>query len=168
MTDRQTDTYYSFTLKRTISDMKNRRYMLKSPLHLLNLHALTEVFPGAQLIFTHRKLTEVVPSFLSLTSTMHELYGGVADHQWRRRYGRAWVFIMYNFLIGDNYDWKYESARNTKHEFFKTVKPCLILKCIGIALKQYLPQLYRSQIYFHDLYEQFSQQHTDKEGIIIW
>ena len=84
---------------RTISDMKNRRYMLKTPLHLLNLHALTEVFPGAQLIFTHRKLTEVIPSFLSLTSTMHEQYGGVADHQWRKRYGRSGeVFFVYSSL----------------------------------------------------------------------
>ena len=66
--------------------MENRRYMLKAPNHLLHLDALMEVFPGAQLIFTHRKLTEAVPSFFSLTAKFREQYGGVADHNWRRRF----------------------------------------------------------------------------------
>ena len=68
-----------------ISGMENRRFMLKAVHHLLNLDALMEVFPGAQLIFTHRKLTQVIPSWLSLTELMCYQYGGVPDEQWKRR-----------------------------------------------------------------------------------
>ena len=65
--------------------MENRRYLLKAPNHLLHLNALTEVFSGAQLIFTHRRLTEAIPSFFSLTAAFREQYGGAADHNWKRR-----------------------------------------------------------------------------------
>ena len=68
-----------------VSDMDNRRYLLKAPHHLLSLQALTDVFPQAQLVFTYRNLSQVIPSFLSLASTFTEQYGGVLDHKWRKR-----------------------------------------------------------------------------------
>ena len=68
-----------------VSDMDNRRYLLKAPHHLLSLQALTDVFPQAQLVFTYRNLSQVIPSFLSLASTFTEQYGGVLDRKWRKR-----------------------------------------------------------------------------------
>ena len=65
--------------------MRSRRYILKTPYRLLNLHALTEVFPGAQFIFTHRKLTEAAPSFYSFMETFFDEYGVVHDTKWKQR-----------------------------------------------------------------------------------
>ena len=45
--------------------MDEHQYLLKAHVHLLNLDALLEVFPDACLIFTYRKMTEVLPSFCS-------------------------------------------------------------------------------------------------------
>ena len=48
------------------ADMASKRYMCKSPFHLLYLDALVDVFPDATLIYTYRPLTEALASNLSL------------------------------------------------------------------------------------------------------
>ena len=45
---------------------KNRRWILKSPMHIGNLNALSQVFPKATLVHCHRDINEVIPSFCNL------------------------------------------------------------------------------------------------------
>ncbi len=77
--------------------MEQKRFLLKAPNHLLHIEALLKVFPDAQLIFTHRRLSEIVPSFLSLTKiAMNDVYGGVEDLKWRDRFVTTihWVLVV--------------------------------------------------------------------------
>ena len=67
------------------SDMEGKRYLLKSPNHLLHIEAMVDVFPDANFIFTHRNLTKIVPSYLSLLLAMNEQFGGKPDIKWRKR-----------------------------------------------------------------------------------
>ena len=55
--------------------MESRQFLLKSHLHLLSLDALLHTFPDACLIFTHRKLSDVVPSTCSMTDSMTNFFG---------------------------------------------------------------------------------------------
>ena len=48
--------------------MDKRHFLLKSHLHSLYLEALLDTFPDACLVFTHRDLRQVVPSFCSLNA----------------------------------------------------------------------------------------------------
>jgi hypothetical protein len=45
-----------------------RRWILKSPFHLWHLDALMDVFPDARIVFTHRTITESLPSNCSLSA----------------------------------------------------------------------------------------------------
>ena len=45
-----------------------RRWILKSPFHLWHLDALLDVFPDARIVFTHRTITESLPSNCSLSA----------------------------------------------------------------------------------------------------
>lgn len=49
------------------------RWVLKSPAHLAHVDALLRVFPGAQLIQTHRDPLETVPSAASMYRSLREL-----------------------------------------------------------------------------------------------
>ena len=52
----------------------DKRIILKSPIHLLNLKSLVEVYGGIKLIFTHRDPLKVVPSVSSLYQTIGSIY----------------------------------------------------------------------------------------------
>jgi len=47
-----------------------KRWVLKCPWHLWNLDALMAVYPDAQIIFTHRDITEALASHCSLSARM--------------------------------------------------------------------------------------------------
>jgi len=49
-----------------------QRWVLKSPFHLFTLDAIAEVFPDAQIIFTHRSPAEAIPSWASLMATVQK------------------------------------------------------------------------------------------------
>ncbi|HEY1094131.1 MAG TPA: sulfotransferase [Glycomyces sp.] len=51
-----------------------RRWVLKSPCHLWTLKALTDVFPDATIVWTHRDPVAVVGSYSSLTQVGWEIF----------------------------------------------------------------------------------------------
>ena len=68
-----------------LSDMEQKRYLSKAPNHLLHVEALLETFPDAQLIFTHRPLSVIVPSCLSLVVRLCESFGGTYNLKMKKR-----------------------------------------------------------------------------------
>ncbi len=58
--------------------VKADRWLLKSPVHLMRLPELFEVYPDAKIIMTHREPTKVVTSAASLISSVRSLY---SDHE---------------------------------------------------------------------------------------
>jgi hypothetical protein len=64
--------------------VKARRWLLKSPVHLMRLPELFEVYPDARIIMTHRHPFEVVPSTASLISSVRSLY---SDNEMPERTG---------------------------------------------------------------------------------
>ena len=58
--------------------VKGDRWLLKSPVHLMRLPELFEVYPDAKIIMTHRDPTNVVTSTASLISSVRSLY---SDHE---------------------------------------------------------------------------------------
>lgn len=71
-----------------------KRWLLKSPQHLHTLECLIQVFPGAQVILTHREPASTIPSLASFIHTLWQLYSDQADaeavgEQWNRRMARA-------------------------------------------------------------------------------
>lgn len=55
------------------------RWTLKNPWHPLFLHALTEVYPDARLVMTHRDPAEVVGSCCSLIKYVRQIYSDDVD-----------------------------------------------------------------------------------------
>jgi hypothetical protein len=74
--------------------VKSRRWLLKSPVHLMRLPELFEVYPDAKIIMTHRHPFEIVPSTASLISSVRSLY---SDNELPQRTGeeQAKVWSMY-------------------------------------------------------------------------
>ncbi len=64
--------YYKRMLQLLNWKFPNRRWILKSPLHLPFLAHLTEVFPDAALVITHRKMPKVIASLCNLVATSRE------------------------------------------------------------------------------------------------
>ena len=66
-------------VKKTNRDLRlfpaSRRLLLKCSLHLMSLPALLETFPGAQLVFTVRPVSELLPSYCSHIQHLHTHYG---------------------------------------------------------------------------------------------
>jgi hypothetical protein len=54
--------------------VKSERWLLKSPVHLLRLPEIFEVYPDAKVIMTHRHPNNIVPSASSLISSVRSLY----------------------------------------------------------------------------------------------
>ncbi len=77
----------------------SRRWLLKSPVHLMRLRALFEVYPDARVIVTHRHPVDVVPSVGSLISSMRSFY---SDHEDTPRTAReqllTWADYFARFL----------------------------------------------------------------------
>ena len=73
----------------------SRRWLLKSPVHLMRLRALFEVYPDARVIVTHRHPADVVPSVGSLISSMRSFY---SDHEDTLRTGREQLLIWADYF----------------------------------------------------------------------
>jgi hypothetical protein len=75
------------------------RWLLKSPVHLMRLPELFEVYPDARIIMPHRDPTNVVTSTASLISSVRSLY---SDHEDPFRTGReqleTWSLYFRRFL----------------------------------------------------------------------
>ena len=54
--------------------VRSERWLLKTPVHMMRLTALFEVYPDAKVIMTHRDPAKVVPSAASLISSVRSLY----------------------------------------------------------------------------------------------
>lgn len=67
------------------------RWVLKAPHHLLRMDTLLRVFPGAQVIQTHRDPVQSIPSIASFIHTLWCLYSDRADPA---SAGQAWSELM--------------------------------------------------------------------------
>lgn len=65
----------SFNFSVFLPGMESRNFLLKSHIHNMGLPALMETFPDARLIFTYRKLSDVIPSFASMVDRTTAHYG---------------------------------------------------------------------------------------------
>lgn len=68
-----------------------KRWILKSPPHLLGLNALTREFPDATLVMTHRDPPECIASMCRLTELAQQKSARSVDHA---RIGRCWSRII--------------------------------------------------------------------------
>ena len=64
-----------------------QRWLLKAPHHLLRMHILLKVFPGVQVIQTHRDPVQTIPSIASFIDTLWRIYGKDVD---ATAAGRSW------------------------------------------------------------------------------
>ncbi len=67
-------------------EMGNRRFLLKSPFHLLMLDSLLEVYPDASFIYTNRSVMESLPSYISLMKHTR-IDKASFNHKTVKRYG---------------------------------------------------------------------------------
>lgn len=59
--------------------VKAERWLLKSPIHLMRLPEIFEIYPDARIIMTHRHPSKVVASAASLVSSVRSLYSDNED-----------------------------------------------------------------------------------------
>ncbi len=59
--------------------VRSDRWLLKSPVHLMRLPEIFEVYPDARIIMTHRHPGKLVPSVTSLISSLRTLYSDEED-----------------------------------------------------------------------------------------
>ena len=59
--------------------VKSKRWLLKTPAHLMRLPELFEVYPDARIIMTHREPEKVVASTASLLTSVRSLYSDSED-----------------------------------------------------------------------------------------
>lgn len=75
------------------------KWLLKSPVHLVRLKPLFEIYPDATIVMLHRDPTHVVPSCASLVSSVRSLY---SDHEDPTRTGleqlEIWALYFDKFL----------------------------------------------------------------------
>jgi len=65
--------------KRRRGEPAAQRWVLKTPQHLHALDVLLQVFPGAQVILTHRDPTQTIPSMASMAYTLWKLCADAPD-----------------------------------------------------------------------------------------
>lgn len=79
--------------------VKAERWLLKTPVHLMRLNELFEVYPDARIVMTHRSPENVVTSTASLISSVRSLY---SDHEDPFRTGHEqleiWSLYFERFL----------------------------------------------------------------------
>ncbi|MEM7549915.1 MAG: sulfotransferase [Bacteroidota bacterium] len=79
--------------------VKGDRWLLKSPVHLMRLKEIFEVYPDAKIIMTHRHPARVASSVASLVSSVRSLY---SDHEDALRTGaeqsKVWSDYFNTFL----------------------------------------------------------------------
>ena len=79
--------------------VRRTRWLLKSPVHLMRLQALFEVYPDARVIMPHRHPSSVVPSLTSLVSSMRSLYSDTESvERTGREQLRLWAGYFDRFL----------------------------------------------------------------------
>lgn len=71
--------------------LTGQRWLLKTPHHLLRMDILLRVFPGAQVIQTHRDPVQSIPSIASFVDTLWRIYSENVD---AHAAGRAWAQRM--------------------------------------------------------------------------
>lgn len=77
------------------------RWLLKAPAHLTYLESLTQVFPDACIIQTHRDPCSVVPSICSLATLVRNIYTEQVD---RSAIGKYWLeALSYGYEKGHQY-----------------------------------------------------------------
>ena len=59
--------------------VKSDKWLLKTPLHLMRLPELFEVYPDAKIIVTHRHPSKIVPSIASFISSVRSVYSDYED-----------------------------------------------------------------------------------------
>jgi hypothetical protein len=74
--------------------ISGQRWVLKAPHHLLRMELLLKVFPGVQVIQTHRDPVQSIPSIASFIHTLWGIYSNQADpvaagHEWSALMNRA-------------------------------------------------------------------------------
>ncbi len=75
------------------------RWLLKSPVHLMRLPEIFEVYPDALIIMTHRDPSKVVPSVTSLISSLRSLYTDDEDlHHTGKEQAKIWSSYFNRFL----------------------------------------------------------------------
>lgn len=72
------------------------RWVLKAPHHLLRMHLLLKVFPGVQVILTHRDPVQSIPSIASFIHTLWGIYSDQADAPTA---GSTWNALMRRALF---------------------------------------------------------------------
>ena len=75
--------------------VRSDRWLLKSPVHLMRLTEIFEVYPDARVIMTHRHPGSVVPSVTSLISSLRSLY---SDEEDLNRTGKEQVAIWSSYF----------------------------------------------------------------------
>ncbi|MFJ4293766.1 sulfotransferase family protein [Cupriavidus sp. NPDC089707] len=71
-----------------------QRWVLKTPQHLHTLEVLFRVFPGAQVVLTHRDPVQTIPSMASMAHTLWRMYAEAPDpiavgRQWSEQMRRG-------------------------------------------------------------------------------
>lgn len=72
-----------------------QRWVLKAPHHLLRMHLLLKVFPGAKVILTHRDPLQSIPSISSFIHTLWCIYSEKASE---KAAGAEWSELMQRAL----------------------------------------------------------------------
>ncbi len=85
--------------KRRRGEAPAQRWVLKTPQHLHTLEILFQVFPGAQVVLTHRDPAQTIPSMASMAHTLWKLYADAPDaatvgRQWSGQMQRATAHAM--------------------------------------------------------------------------
>jgi len=71
------------------------RWLLKTPVHLMRLKELYQIYPDACVIMTHRDPKKIIPSASSLVSTVRSLY---SDHEDPRKTGNEQNEVWSRYL----------------------------------------------------------------------
>ena len=99
--------------------VSSKRWLLKTPIHLMRLKELYQVYPDACVIMTHRDPAKVVPSAASLVSTVRSLY---SDHEEPHRTGKeqkkVWSEYLSSFVQSRQELQKEEQIIDIKFEDF--------------------------------------------------
>jgi hypothetical protein len=94
------------------------RWVLKAPHHLLRMHLLLRVFPGVQVILTHRDPVQSIPSIASFIHTLWGIYSNEAD---ARTAGATWSALMRRALLHTMDVWQTAPAQFLDVNFRDTV-----------------------------------------------
>ncbi len=76
---------------------RGKKWVLKTPGHLMGIAAVMEVFPEAKLIMTHRDPVQIVPSWASME---HGMYLMVSDEVGKKEVGAFWLDRLAELLNG--------------------------------------------------------------------